>query len=108
VFSAIAAGASGFLLKNAPPESLVRAVRVIAGGDALLAPSVTRRLIEDFVRTRPRRDTSTLERLTDRERDVLVLLATGHVSSVLSKLGVRDRVQAVVYAYESGLVQPRT
>ena len=127
VFGALAAGASGFMLKNAPPETLIRAVRVIAAGDALLAPSVTRRLIEDFARTQPRRDTRDLDRLTDRERDVLVWLATGksnaelaealgvgegtiktHVSSVLSKLGVRDRVQAVVYAYESGLVRPST
>ena len=125
VFGALTAGASGFVLKNAPPETLVHAVRVVARGDALLAPSVTRRLIEDVARTRPRRDPVELGRLTERERDVLVRLASGrsnaeladeldvgegtiktHVSSVLSKLGVRDRVQAVVYAYESGLVRP--
>lgn len=130
VFDALRAGASGFLLKNAPPEELVHAVRVVAQGNALLAPSVTRRIIEQFaarpVRTEPQA-AAELDRLTDREREVLRLLACGrsnaelaaelyvgegtiktHVSSVLSKLGLRDRVQAVVFAYESGLVTPGT
>ncbi|MGI8807137.1 MAG: response regulator [Acidimicrobiales bacterium] len=127
VFEALQAGASGFLLKNAPPEDLVRAVRIVAAGDSLLAPSVTRRIIEEYLRSpTPRgRDDSGLDRLTEREVEVLRLLAKGrsnaelaaelfvgegtvktHVSSVLSKLGLRDRVQAVVYAYETGLVQP--
>jgi DNA-binding NarL/FixJ family response regulator len=127
VFEALRAGASGFMLKNAAPEELVKAVRVVADGEALLAPSVTRRVIAEYAqRTPPRReDDGALERLTDREREVLRLLATGksnaelaaqlflgegtvktHVSHVLGKLGLRDRVQAVVYAYESGLVEP--
>ncbi|HWT23418.1 MAG TPA: response regulator transcription factor [Solirubrobacteraceae bacterium] len=126
VFEALQSGASGFLLKNAPPEELVRAVRVVAAGDALLAPSVTRRIVEQFARRPLRPDLGAqLETLTQREREVLVLLARGksnaevaaelfvsegtvktHVSSVLSKLGLRDRVQAVVLAYESGLVTP--
>jgi DNA-binding NarL/FixJ family response regulator len=126
VFEALQSGASGFLLKNAPPEELVHAVRVVAGGDALLAPSVTRRIIEQFA-ARPVGPnlTAQLETLTQREREVLVLLARGrsnaeiagelfvsegtvktHVSSVLAKLELRDRVQAVVLAYESGLVTP--
>ena len=120
------AGASGFLLKNAPPEDLVHAVRIVAAGDALLAPSVTRRVIEEYARrpTPAERDSAS-SRLTEREREVLRLLATGksnaelaahlflgegtiktHVSNVLTKLGLRDRVQAVVFAYESGLVEP--
>jgi DNA-binding NarL/FixJ family response regulator len=127
VFEALRAGASGFLLKNARPEELVHAVRVVASGDALLSPAITRRVIQDYVR-RPARpkDDRDLERLTEREVEVLRLLATGksnaelaaqmflgegtvktHVSHVLSKLGLRDRVQAVVFAYESGLVEPR-
>jgi DNA-binding NarL/FixJ family response regulator len=126
VFEALQSGASGFLLKNAPPEELVHAVRVVAAGDALLAPSVTRRIIEQFAARPVRPDlTAQLETLTQREREVLVLLARGrsnaevarelfvsegtvktHVSSVLAKLGLRDRVQAVVLAYESGLVTP--
>jgi DNA-binding NarL/FixJ family response regulator len=126
VFEALQSGASGFLLKNAPPEQLLHAVRVVAAGDALLAPSVTRRIIEQFARrpVRPEAD-ARVESLTQREREVLVLLARGrsnaelaaelfvsegtiktHVSSLLSKLGLRDRVQAVVLAYESGLVTP--
>lgn len=125
VFEALRVGASGFLLKNAPPEELVHAVRVVAGGDALLAPSVTRTVIAEYAR-RPARCTneSQLDRLTEREREVLLLLATGksnaelaahlylgegtvktHVSNVLSKLELRDRVQAVVFAYESGLIE---
>jgi DNA-binding NarL/FixJ family response regulator len=128
VFEALRAGASGFLLKNAPPEDLVHAVRVVAAGEALLAPSVTRRVIEEYSR-RPAPRTgeaaADLHRLTEREVEVLRLLATGksnaelaahlylgegtiksHVSSVLTKLGLRDRMQAVVFAYESGLVEP--
>ena len=126
IFEALRAGASGFLLKNAPPEDLVHAVRVVAAGDALLAPSVTRHVIESYARRPTRRSNETaLDRLTDREREVLRLMATGksnaelatqlylgegtiktHVSNVLAKLGVRDRMQAVVFAYESGLVEP--
>ena len=126
VFEALRAGASGFLLKNAPPDELVHAVRVVAGGDALLAPSVTRKVIEGYVR-RPADPAqyAGLARLTEREQEILVLLAGGksnaelaahlflgegtiktHVSNMLSKLGLRDRVQAVVFAYESGLVEP--
>jgi DNA-binding NarL/FixJ family response regulator len=126
VFEAMQSGASGFLLKNAPPEELIHAVRVVAAGDALLAPSVTRRIIEQFARRPVEPDVrERLESLTDREREVLVMLARGnsnaelaaelfvtegtiktHVSSLLAKLGLRDRVQAVVLAYESGLVRP--
>jgi DNA-binding NarL/FixJ family response regulator len=126
VFDALRAGASGFLLKNTPPEDLVQAVRVVAAGDALLAPSVTRRVIQEYAQ-RPAlaRNDDALELLTDRERDVLTQLATGksnaeladhlylsestiktHVSHVLAKLGLRDRVQAVVFAYETGIAQP--
>jgi DNA-binding NarL/FixJ family response regulator len=127
VFEALQAGASGFLVKNAPPEELVHAVRVVAAGDALLSPSVTRRVIEEYSRRpAPRRGgDADLGRLTEREVEVLRLLATGksnaelaghlyvgegtiktHVSNVLTKLGLRDRMQAVVFAYESGLVEP--
>ena len=130
VFDAVRAGASGFLLKDTPPEDLVRAVRIVAAGDALLAPSITRRLIEEFGRTAapapaPSPSDDRLARLTEREREVLVLMARGlsnteiaetlivgeatvktHVGRVLMKLGVRDRVQAVVLAYEVGLVRP--
>lgn len=126
LFDALKAGASGFLLKNAPPEQLIHAVQVVAAGDALLAPSLTRRLLEQFSgpRSRPAAEAQLAE-LTPREREVLVALARGnsnaelaqtlvvsegtvktHVSSVLAKLGVRDRVQAVIFAYESGLVEP--
>jgi len=127
VYEALRAGASGFLLKSAPPRELADAVRTVHSGDALLAPQVTRRLIQDYV-TRPR-TTGTpgvgFERLTPRETEVLMLIAKGHsnaeigaelylseptvkthVTRVLAKLGVRDRVHAVVLAYESGLVQP--
>jgi DNA-binding NarL/FixJ family response regulator len=125
VYEALRAGASGFLLKDRPPEELVAAVRVIAAGEALLAPSVTRRLIEEFARRAPVAKPAELDQLTEREREVLVLMARGlsnaeiakalfvaettvktHVGRVLHKLGLRDRAQAVVLAYESGLVQP--
>jgi DNA-binding NarL/FixJ family response regulator len=127
VYAALQAGASGFLLKDAPPEELAHAIRVVARGDALIAPSITRRLLNEFAR-RPRRDSQTipeLDALTGREREVLTLVARGlsnaeiaanlvvgettvktHVGHLLMKLGVRDRVQAVVLAYESGLVRP--
>ncbi len=126
VFEALRAGASGFMLKNAAPEDLVRAVRIVAAGEALLAPSITRRVIEEYSqRAAPRKNDAGLDQLTEREIEVLRLLATGksnaelaahlylgegtvktHVSHVLGKLGLRDRVQAVVFAYESGLVEP--
>jgi len=120
VFEALQAGASGFLLKNAPPEELLNAVRVVAAGEALLAPSVTRRIIEQFVRRAIKPDVcEQLESLTQREREVLrsnaelageLFVSAGtiktHVSRLLVKLGLRDRVQAVVLAYESGLVTP--
>jgi DNA-binding NarL/FixJ family response regulator len=126
VYDAMQAGASGFLLKSAPPARLVEGVRIVAAGDALLAPTITRRLVEEFVRRpRPGSDPPELAELTDREREVLVLIAHGlsnteiaaefvvseatvktHVNRVFQKLAVRDRVQAVVFAYESGLVQP--
>jgi DNA-binding NarL/FixJ family response regulator len=126
VYEALRAGASGFLLKDRPPEELVAAVRVVASGEALLAPSVTRRLIEEFA-SRPTAPapSSQLDELTDREREVLVLMGRGlsnseiaghlfvaettvktHVGRVLQKLELRDRAQAVVLAYESGLVRP--
>jgi DNA-binding NarL/FixJ family response regulator len=124
VFQALRAGASGFLLKDAPGEEIIRAVRIAARGDALLAPSVTRRLIERFSDTR-RAEPPQLRWLTEREREVLLLVARGlsnseiatglflgettvktHVAHMLSKLELRDRVQAVVLAYESGLVEP--
>jgi DNA-binding NarL/FixJ family response regulator len=126
IFEALRAGASGFLLKNAPSEELVHAVRVVAAGDALLAPSVTRKVIEGFIRRPAQRiNEGELRRLTERETEILQLLATGksnselaahlfvgegtiktHVSSVLTKLGLRDRMQAVIFAYESGLIEP--
>lgn len=126
VFEALRAGASGFMLKNAAPEDLVRAVRVVATGDALLDPAITRRVIQDYAqRAAPRKNDARLARLTERELQVLRLLATGksnaelaahlylgegtvktHVSHLLGKLGLRDRVQAVVFAYETGLVEP--
>lgn len=126
VYGALRAGASGFLLKDAPPEQLVIAIRVAAAGEALLAPRVTRRLIEKFARAAPRESEQTrLAQLSPRERQVLSLVARGltnaeiaadlvlseatvktHVSNLLGKLGLRDRTQAVVLAYESGLVEP--
>jgi DNA-binding NarL/FixJ family response regulator len=127
VFAALRAGASGFLLKDTPAEELVEAVRLVAAGDALLSPSVTKRVIEEFAQLTPEAaaPTADLSGLTDREREVLVLMARGlsnaeiatelflgettvktHVGRVLMKLHLRDRVQAVVLAYEIGLVQP--
>jgi DNA-binding NarL/FixJ family response regulator len=124
VYQALTAGASGYLLKDIDPPDLVAAVRVAAHGNSLLAPALTRRLIEHYVGTRPPGDPR-LDTLTEREREVLLLIARGrsnaeigaaihlseatvktHVTRVLAKLGLRDRVQAVVRAYESGLVQP--
>jgi len=125
VFAALRAGASGFLLKDVSPEHLIASVRMVASGDALLAPSVTRRLIERFAGPPDAAAQPSLSTLTDREREVLALVARGlsnaelaermhlgettiktHVGRVLSKLGLRDRVQAVVLAYETGLVRP--
>jgi DNA-binding NarL/FixJ family response regulator len=126
VYEALRAGASGFLLKDRPPEELVVAVRTVAAGEALLSPSVTRRLIAEFAaRPEPAPPPDGLDELTERERDVLLLLAQGasnaeiatrlfvaettvktHVAHILRKLGIRDRAQAVVLAYESGLVRP--
>ncbi len=127
VFEALRAGASGFLLKDAPREQLVEAVRTVAAGEALLAPSVTRRLIEEFSRrpVKTERVSPLLPSLTAREREVLEAMARGlsnaemaaalfvgeatvksHVAHVLMKLGLRDRVQAVIFAYESGVVSP--
>jgi DNA-binding NarL/FixJ family response regulator len=126
VYDALRAGASGFLLKDTPPEDLVAAVRVVARGDALIAPGVTKRLIEQFARSAPAATSSdALAELTPREAEVLALVASGmsngeiadelvlsnatvktHVKRILSKLDLRDRVQAVVLAYEVGLVYP--
>ncbi len=117
----------GFLLKDSEPEELLHAVRVVASGEALLSPSVTRRLVENFVAARPHptRSSTALNGLTDREREVLRLIALGrsnaeiaaelvveestvktHVKRILAKLRLRDRVQAVIFAYESGLTRP--
>ncbi|HEX6445182.1 MAG TPA: response regulator transcription factor [Streptosporangiales bacterium] len=129
VYEALRVGASGFLLKDAPPADLVAAVRVVASGDALLAPSVTRRLIEQFARSRPpaRPRPASLNALTAREVEVLELIARGlsngeiaerlvlaeqtvktHVGRIFAKLGLRDRAQAVVFAYEAGVVNAGT
>ncbi len=128
VYDALRAGASGFMLKDAPPEEIVGAVRIIASGEALLAPAVTRSVIEEFARQRPAvppDPPAAVAELTPREREVLDLLARGlsnpqicdrlviseattktHVAHILQKLALRDRVQAVIYAYETGLVSP--
>ncbi len=127
VFAALRAGASGFMLKDVRPAELVEAVRVVARGDALLAPSVTRRLLDRFAGTLPDGPAPDISELTEREVEVLRLVAVAltnaeiaerlvlteatvktHVSSVLRKLGLRDRVQAVVLAYDVGLVRPRS
>jgi DNA-binding NarL/FixJ family response regulator len=126
VFEAIRVGASGFLVKNTKPVELLRAVRAVAAGDALLSPGVTRRLIREFAaRTRQAPPSPALDDLTDREREVMALVAEGltndeigerlfvspftvktHVSRAMVKLGARDRIQLVVFAYQSGLVRP--
>ncbi|NGX06021.1 response regulator [Mycobacteroides franklinii] len=126
VFEAMRAGASGFLVKHSEPSELVRAVRVVAEGDALLSPSVTRRLLAEYSTHAKQPAESGLDELTDREREVMALVAEGltnaeigarlfmspatartHVSRILTKLSARDRTQLVVIAYESGLVRPR-
>lgn len=125
VYDALRAGASGFLLKDAPPEELAAAVRIIARGDAVLSSNVTKRLIRELARRPRRADPTRFEALTERESEVLCLMAQGstnaeiaeqlfiseatvktHVSHVLAKLNIRDRAQAIVLAYESGLVKP--
>jgi DNA-binding NarL/FixJ family response regulator len=128
VFAALRAGASGFMLKDAPAEEIVAGVRIVASGEALLAPAVTRSVIEEFARSDeqpPAALPAAVEDLTPREREVLDLLAAGlsnpeicerlviseattktHVARILQKLGIRDRVQVVIYAYEAGLVRP--
>jgi len=129
VYEALRAGASGFMLKDTPPEQLVEAIHVVARGDALLSPTITKRVIEEFIRrppsTIPVERPAKLAELTARELEVLGFMARGlsnaeiatdlfvsettvktHVARILMKLGLRDRVQAVVFAYESGLVQP--
>jgi DNA-binding NarL/FixJ family response regulator len=128
IFEALRLGACGFLLKNAPPEELITAIRTVAEGNALLSPSVTRRIIEEFARrpVKPSRNED-IKSLTEREIEVLRLIVRGHsnmeianelvvgeatvkthVSNLFTKLNLRDRVQAVVFAYENGLVQPGT
>jgi DNA-binding NarL/FixJ family response regulator len=131
VYDALRAGASGFMLKDAPPEEIAAAVRIVASGDALLAPAVTRAVVEEFARQRPAEPPPppprAVEDLTPREREVLDLVVRGlsnpeicerlviteataktHVARILQKLGLRDRVQVVIYAYESGLLTPGT
>jgi len=125
IYEALRAGASGFVLKDDPPEQLIAAIRTVAAGDALLSPAVTRRVIQQFTRIPRAAQPSGLEQLTGRERDVLRLVAQGlsnaeigeqlyigettvktHVTHVLQKLNLRDRVQAVVLAYQAGLLEP--
>lgn len=125
VYDALRAGASGFLLKDTPPADLLAAIRVVAGGEALLAPTVTRRLIEEFARTPATPTVRGLDGVTEREREVLRLIARGlsnteisahlqvtlatvktHITRLLAKLEARDRAQLVIAAYESGLVSP--
>jgi DNA-binding NarL/FixJ family response regulator len=128
VYDALHAGASGFMLKDAPPEEIAAAVRIVASGESLLAPAVTRAVIEEFTRLSPAKlpvPPRALEQLTPREQEVLDLLVCGmsnpeickrlviseataktHVARILQKLDLRDRVQAVIYAYETGLIQP--
>lgn len=127
VYDALQAGASGFLLKDAAPEELVYAVRVVAAGDALLSPGITRKMISQFAAQKPRptHSAAVLASLTDREREVLALISQGlsnseiakklfiaeqtvktHVGKLLAKIGARDRVQAVIFAYDSGLAEP--
>jgi DNA-binding NarL/FixJ family response regulator len=131
VYDALRVGASGFMLKDAPPEEIVAAVRIVADGGALLAPAITRAVIDEFTRRRPSNEVpprprpAEIDALTPRELEVLHLLARGcsnaeicqrlvvseattktHVARVLQKLGVRDRIHAVIYAYENGLVEP--
>jgi DNA-binding NarL/FixJ family response regulator len=127
IYAALRAGASGFLLKDVIPEQLIAAIRIVAGGDALIAPAITKRLIEQFARTAPPAPNADLAELTPRELEVLLLIARGlanaeiaaelfvteatvktHVTRILTKLHLRDRVQAVVLAYETGLVTPRS
>jgi DNA-binding NarL/FixJ family response regulator len=128
VFAALRAGACGFLLKHTSPEELVQAIRTVASGEGLIAPSVTRRLIAEFARAPASpAPPSELQRLTEREREVLELVARGksnaeianelvvgattvktHVGRVLTKLGLRDRIEAVIYAYEAGMIRPGT
>ena len=126
VYASLRAGASGFMLKDSPADDLLEAIRVVARGDALIAPSVTKRLISDFAAQGPRPDSAAFDELTERENEVLLLMAKGlsnaeiaselilgettiktHVGRILMKLNARDRVQAVIAAYESGAVTPR-
>jgi DNA-binding NarL/FixJ family response regulator len=125
VYEALSAGASGFVLKDDPPEQLIAAIRTVAAGDALLSPTITRRVIKQFTRIPRSAPPKELEQLSEREREVLHLIARGlsnaeigqelyisettvktHVTHILQKLNLRDRVQAVVLAYQSGLVEP--
>jgi DNA-binding NarL/FixJ family response regulator len=125
IYEALRVGASGFVLKDDPPEQLLAAIRTVAAGDALLSPSVTRRVIKQFTKQHPRTPPAGFDELTSREQDVLKLLAQGlsnaeigaqlfigettvktHVTRILQKLDVRDRAQAIVFAYRSGLVDP--
>lgn len=126
IYQALRAGASGFLLKDSRPEDVIRAIRVVAAGEALLSPAVTRRLVDGFVTShQPPTVDASYERLTDREREIVALVAEGlsnqeiadrlfvsfstaktHVSHVLTKLDLRDRIHVVIYAYQNGLIEP--